>query len=111
MSITVMSYNVQHCRNYISGEINYDAVAATIQKYNADIIGLNEVRDEGPMEGYDAQARLLAERLGYHYYFAKAIDVAGENPYGNAILSRFPIVSAQTIPVPDPVTHAVPGGP
>ena len=111
MQLTVMSYNVQHCRNYISGVINYDAVAEIIQKYNADIIGLNEIRGEGPLEGYDAQAQLLADRLGYYYYFAKAIDVGGENPYGNALLSRFPIVDAQTIPVPDPETPAVPGGP
>jgi endonuclease/exonuclease/phosphatase family metal-dependent hydrolase len=43
-----------------------------------------------------------------HAYFAKAIDVEGCNPYGNAILSRIPFKSVETIPIPDPERR--PGG-
>ena len=43
------------------------------------------------------------EHYGYHYYyFAEAIRFRGVNPYGNAIISRYPIISAETIMIPDP---------
>jgi endonuclease/exonuclease/phosphatase family metal-dependent hydrolase len=51
---------------------------------------------------YTAQAEILAEKLGYHFYFAKAFDVDGSNPYGNALLSKHPILFAETIGIPDP---------
>lgn len=103
MTIRLMSFNTQHCLHYITRQIDFDAFAEGMRKHNADIIGLNEMRDEGKAADYQAQARILAEKLGYHYYFAKAIDVNGVNPYGNAILSRFPIISADTVMIPDPV--------
>ena len=109
MRLTVMSFNTQHCMNYRTGKIEFDTFADEIRSYNPDIVGLNEIRDQGEAEDYQAQAKILAEKLGYHFYFAKAIDVKGPNPYGNAILSRFPIVSAQTIPVPDPEPPAYEG--
>ena len=61
-----------------------------------------EMRDAGEHQGYEAQARILAEKLGFYYYFAEAICFDGKNPYGNAILSRYPITAVQTIPIPDP---------
>ena len=102
MTITVMSFNTQHCRNYVTGEIDFDLFAHTIRRCGADIVGLNEIRDQGDDPEFTAQARELAGRLGYQWYFAKALDIDGGGPYGNALLSRFPIVSAQTIPIPDP---------
>jgi endonuclease/exonuclease/phosphatase family metal-dependent hydrolase len=36
-----------------------------------------------------------------HYYFAKAYEFPG-GPYGNAILSRIPILKVETIAIPDP---------
>ena len=109
MKFTVMSFNTQHCMNYRTRKIEFDTFAEEIQSYNPDIVGLNEIRDQGEAEDYQAQAKILAEKLGYNYYFAKAIDVKGPNPYGNAILSRFPIISAETIPVPDPEVQAYNG--
>lgn len=110
MALTLMSYNVQHFQNYLTKEIDYEKIAEVIRYFDADIIGLNEVRDQGERKDYQAQARILAEILGYHFYFAKAIDVDGKNPYGNALLSRFPILSAQTVMIPDPDIPACPDG-
>lgn len=107
MNITVMSFNTQHCQNYITREIDYDVMADAIRTCGADIIGLNEMRGEGIDEDFDPQVQILAEKLGYYYYFAKAIDVGkAPNPYGNGLLSRFPIKDAVTIPVPDPEKKA-----
>ncbi len=103
MKVTVMSFNVQHCENFRTHQIDYDVMANAIRTCRADVIGLNEIRDTGITEGFEPQAKLLAEKLGYHYYFAKAIDVGeAPNPYGNALLSRFPIRHAETVAVPDP---------
>lgn len=101
--MNIMSFNTQHCRNYVTRRIDYQVMADAIAACGADIVGLNEMRDLGEVEGYEAQVPTLAERTGLaHWVFAKAIDVNGPNPYGNGLLSRYPIVSAQIIPVPDP---------
>ncbi|MBP3434796.1 MAG: endonuclease/exonuclease/phosphatase family protein [Clostridia bacterium] len=103
MKLTVMSFNTQHCENFLTKQIDYDVMVKAIRDCGADIVGLNEIRDQGTMEGYEPQAKALAERLGYYYYFAKAIDVGeAPNPYGNALVSRYPILTAETIMVPDP---------
>ena len=103
MKIRVMSYNVLHCECWKKGCIDFDAFAEAILDSGADIIGLNEIRGQGVRDDYQAQASILAEKTGFYYYFAKAIDVGGENPYGNALLSRYPIKNAETIMIPDPV--------
>ncbi len=103
MEIKVMSYNTQHCLNYVTQEIDYDIIADTIKKCGADIIGLQEMRNESDSEEYDDQARILAEKLGFpYYYFAEAIRFEGKNPYGNALVSRYPLKSAETVIIPDP---------
>ena len=102
MMIKVMSFNTQHCKNYISKQIDINFFADYIKSTGADVIGLNEMRGEGPRADYTDQTKALADALGYNYYFAKAFDVGGENPYGNAVLSRFPITSAKTVKIPNP---------
>lgn len=100
--MNIMSFNVQHCMNYITRKIDFDVMANAINSCNPDIVGLNEMFDEGPLEEYTNQASELSKRTGLkYYYFAEAINEDG-NPYGNAILSRFPIISAETIHIPDP---------
>lgn len=99
----IMSFNTQHCKNYIEQKIDYEVMADAIKKCGADIVGLNEMRGKGEEEGYDNQTEILSELSGLSYsYFAKAIDFKGVNPYGNGFISRIPIISAETIPVPDP---------
>ena len=36
------------------------------------------------------------------YYFAPAFNVPNGGPYGNALLTKFPILDAKTIPIPVP---------
>ena len=102
MNLKIMSYNTQHCLNFITREIDFDIMVDTIKKCDADIIGLQEMRDESERDDYAAQAKIMAEKLGFYYYFAEAIRFGGKNPYGNALISRYPIVSAQTVLIPDP---------
>ena len=98
----VMTFNIQHCEDYFTQKIDYDEFASVIKNSGADIIGLNEVRGEGVGEGYDAQAEILAKKLGFYYFFAPIIHFNNGGPYGNAFLSRYPVTSAEIIKIPDP---------
>lgn len=102
MKIKVASYNILHCEDYKKEVIDYEAFARVIKSLDADVIGLNEVHGEGRDEEYDEQAKILGELTGYNYYFAKATEIDGPNPFGNAVLTRLPVKEFSTIPVPDP---------
>ncbi|MBP1586918.1 MAG: endonuclease/exonuclease/phosphatase family protein [Clostridia bacterium] len=103
MNVKIMSFNTQHCLNFITRRIDYALMARVIREQGADIVGLQEIRGKGmALLEYRPQAKILAEKLGYHYYFGPAVKFGGVNPYGNALLSRFPIISAKVVRIPDP---------
>ena len=103
MIVKIMSFNTQHCLNYLENKIDYPLFAKTIAESGADVIGLNEMRDEGEREDFEPQVRILSELSGIeNHYFARAIFYRGNNPYGNGLLSKYKIVKAETIPIPDP---------
>lgn len=99
-TLNCMTYNVLHSENIRTGEIDYDAFARVIREADADIVGLNEVY--GPGSGFGDQAAELAKRLGFAHYFSEAFLDDGVDPFGNALLSRYPIENARTIRVPYP---------
>ena len=114
MQIRFMTFNIQHGIDYLKqkakgphdddsqDEVDLKLMASVVREQQADIIALNEVRGRGVSPGYTAQAEELAALLGYHCYFACALEFEGKNPYGNAILSRFPLQTAETVAIPDP---------
>ena len=97
----IMSFNTQHCKNYIEGNIDFEIMAKAIVDCGADIVGLNEMRGEGPHPDFTAQTERLAELTGMHCYFAPALHLK-KGLYGNAILSKYPIERVENIPIPDP---------
>ena len=102
----IMSFNTQHCQNYIDKKIDFEIMAKAITDCGADIVGLNEIRGEGIGADYTAQTEKLSALTGLGYYsFAPAIEVKNGGPYGNAILSRIPILSVKNIGIPDPETR------
>lgn len=99
----IMVYNTQHCASYPAGKIDFELIAGIIKNCDADIVGLNEMRGKGTTEEYAEQTDILSRLTGIeHKYFARAIFLGGSEPYGNALLSKYPIVSAETVIVPDP---------
>ena len=101
----IMTFNTQHCLNYLEQRIDFDIMARTITECGADIIGLNEMRGESESAAdYADQTAILSRLTGIpNYYFAPAIIFDGTKPYGNALLSKLPILSAETIIIPDPI--------
>ncbi|MBQ7595700.1 MAG: endonuclease/exonuclease/phosphatase family protein [Clostridia bacterium] len=93
MKIKFMSYNVLHFKNMNTGEIDYDAYADYIKESGADIVGLNEI--------YTGQEKELAKRLNFYSCFAFGYVEEGR-PFGNGIVSRFPLTDCETVKIPDP---------
>ncbi len=97
----VMTFNIQHCLNYLEQKIDYEIMAKTIRAENPDIVGLNEVRGGGAYPDF-ANVEKLSELTDMPYfYFAQAITIPGGG-YGNAFLSKIPILEAESVPIPDP---------
>ena len=105
----IMTFNTQHCLNYVTRAIDFEVMAEAIKACGADVVGLNEMRDEGGHPDFAAQTRILSELTGLSYHtFAKAI-VLPEGPYGNGLISRYPILSSEVISVPDPQSRRYTG--
>ena len=96
-----MTFNIQHALDYQKQIIDIEFFVDAIKKHSADICCLNEVRGEGPIEGYTDQTNAFGDGLGFYRYFGEAIKVGGTSPYGNAVLSRFPFKSFETIAIPE----------
>lgn len=98
----IMTFNTQHCLNYMTKKIDFDVMAKAIIDCDADIVGLNEMRGLGNIEEYAEQVEILAKLTGMKYfYFGKAVDFPA-GPYGNGFLSKIPIVDVKTMLIPDP---------
>ena len=98
-----MSFNTQHCKNYIEGNIDFEIMAKAIVDCGADVVGLNEMRGVGPHPDYTAQTERLSALTGIKYfYFAPALDIPNRGLYGNAILSKYPITRVENIQIPNP---------
>lgn len=104
MKLTIGTYNIYHGENkelqLLSGAhvIDLAATAETIRSLGVDLCGLNEVRNQWGEEGLCNQAEAIARELGWHFVFAKAINIPG-GEYGNALVSRYPIRSARLVPI------------
>lgn len=99
MLLTVATYNIAAgLSNGYFKKKNYFKSADVIKKINADIITLNEVGKPLPAFIKEHTA-FLAEYCGYKYFtFAKA-TMFGSFPYGNAILSKYPIENIEVTPM------------
>ena len=93
MELTLMTFNVQHFENMNTGEIDTEAFAAFIRGSGAAVVGLNEV--------YEDRLPQLAEALGWHACFACGCEIGGRR-YGNAAVSRLPLLDPKAVPVPNP---------
>jgi endonuclease/exonuclease/phosphatase family metal-dependent hydrolase len=78
-------------------EARLEAIAATLEAAQPDLLALQEVWEEGER----SQAAFLGARLGLHHVF-QGRPTAGGVSIGNAILSRWPIVHSEHLMLPAP---------
>ncbi len=94
----IVTYNIHGWRT-ADNRPNLTGVGDVLEHMGPDIIGLNEVYYPRVVEGSDKPAlEALAERLGMHFVFGAALrwpaqDDMPEDAYGNALLSRWPIIA------------------
>ena len=102
MTLNIMSFNTQHCFDYVKKRIDFSTMVKVIRDLEADFVGLNEIRGDGPDPEYTPQTETLSAMAKlHHYFFAPAIELR-EGLYGNALISRIPIVEREIIPIPEP---------
>lgn len=100
MTFTAMTYNIRSGRN-MAGELNIAYAAQVIGELTPDVVNLNEVRARSADVGPVNQAQQLGELLGMNWRFGKSIPFMG-GAYGNAMLTRFPVISSEVVHIPDP---------
>jgi endonuclease/exonuclease/phosphatase family metal-dependent hydrolase len=111
--IRVLSFNIAHGRGATDdnweGAIaekrkRIDDIAQLIAKADADVVVLNEVDFSSTWSGHQNQAEAIALAAGFPYWVEQRnLDfrfVYGSWKFGNAVLSRFPIVDAEAMEFP-----------
>jgi endonuclease/exonuclease/phosphatase family metal-dependent hydrolase len=96
--LRTLSYNIHKCIGGIDRRYDPDRIVEVIQNLDVDVAMLQEVDGGVARSNHDHQVDLLAERLGLRYrtWFPN-VDVRGGGQYGNAILSRYPIVESTNL--------------
>lgn len=88
--LKLVSYNIHHGQG-MDGKLDLNRIATHLKKQNPDFVALQEVDNKVARSGDVDQARELAKQLEMKSAFGKCIDLGGGG-YGNAILSKFPIL-------------------
>ncbi len=91
--------------------VNLERIAFLIEQEKVDIVGLNEVDHCFSRRSFfEDQGRWLANRLNMNYVFGPAISIGQKRKreYGNALLTRYPILDKHNyifrfkVPVAEP---------
>ena len=92
----IVTYNVHKCRG-MDGRTHVHRVAHVLKQIDGDIVALQEVF--ASEHGRQSQVEVIAAELGFHVAFGRTRYLKGR-PYGNAILSRWPILSSSRLHLP-----------
>lgn len=89
-----MTYNIKH------GELSsLDSIASVIRGQAPDLVALQEVDVLTNRSGKVDQAERLGQLTGMHHAFVPSLLSFDGGQYGLAVLSRYPIRSAQRVPL------------
>lgn len=98
MIIRVLTYNVHKCIGGLDRKYRPERIVEVIEHHDPHIILLQEVDNNAARSSYHKQVDYLAEHLGLpHRVWAPNVFLRRGGEYGNAIISRFPILESQNI--------------
>ncbi|HEX6947155.1 MAG TPA: endonuclease/exonuclease/phosphatase family protein [Acidimicrobiia bacterium] len=94
--VRIMSYNI-HSGFGADGTMDLEAIARVIEDSRATLVGLQEVSRGQLISGVADQLSWLAKRLGFEHveYFGTT-----DPTFGNAVLSRYPILEVTEVHLP-----------
>jgi endonuclease/exonuclease/phosphatase family metal-dependent hydrolase len=96
--LRLLTYNIHKCIGGLDRRYRPERIEAAIRHYEPDIVILQEVDEGARRSNRDRQVDLLAEGTGLrHGTWFPNVRVRGGGAYGNAILSRFPLVESRNI--------------
>jgi endonuclease/exonuclease/phosphatase family metal-dependent hydrolase len=96
--LRVLSYNIHKCIGGVDRKYVPDRIAGVIRAQDPDVLLLQEVDDGVSRSRGDKQTELLGELVGMkHYTWFPNVDVRGGGQYGNAILSKYPLIESTNI--------------
>lgn len=116
MQLTIMTYNICSGHHFeekagykpgLPSPYDLSRCAKVISDIAPDICGLNEVDNFAERTGFISQTEYVSQAVGMNGFFGKALDFS-KGEYGNAVLSRFPILETEVISIPDPQIHDEP---
>ncbi len=98
MKLRVLSYNIHKCIGGVDRRYHPERIGAAIVHCAPDLILLQEVEEGTRRSGGHRQVELLGDQLGFHHrtWFPN-VKIRGGGEYGNAILSRWPLVGSSNI--------------
>lgn len=97
-TLRVATYNVHGCIG-MDGQRSEARIAEVIAELAVDLVGLQELDLGRPRSGGVDQAGVIAAQLGWHRHFHAAMR-GGEEHYGHAILSRYPLAPRRAACLP-----------
>ena len=89
----IATYNIHKCVG-VDRKYAPERIVEVLREIDADVIGLQEVLCHSHLHKRDHQADFIADALGLKFVLGKNRQIKGAD-YGNAILSRFPILSSR----------------
>lgn len=93
--LVVATFNV-HQGIGPDGLVDWEAIAAALRALDPDVVAVQEVDAGRPARGGADGLVVLERALGMEHAFAPTMGRA----FGNGVLSRFPILDAEAIPLP-----------
>ncbi|MBI4428079.1 MAG: endonuclease/exonuclease/phosphatase family protein [Ignavibacteriales bacterium] len=93
--VRILTYNVHHGEG-TDGKVDVERIARIILDSKADLVALQEVDRGVERSGKIDMITMLSDLTGMTYAFGRIIDYQG-GQYGNAVLTRFPILAEKNL--------------
>lgn len=98
MRLRVLSYNIHKCIGGVDRKYDPARVMDVIRRLDVDVLMLQEVDAGVSRSRGDKQVDLLGDELGLPYRtWYPNVKVRGGGEYGNAVLSRYPLIESSNI--------------
>ncbi len=103
MHFRLLTYNIHKGIGGVDRRYSPERIVETIEHYEPDIALLQEVDDGVPRSEHHRQVEMLALGMGFHHHAYQRNVRLKSGYYGNAILSRFPLLQVDTIDLTVPL--------